>query len=65
MKQYENNTLKLRRKYIMYHSVWKKSHYQAGLRYGSMFTVNPLSHFERSAEKTAFTQKCIPLYQKY
>lgn len=49
----------------MYHSIWKKSHYQVGLRYGSMFTVNPLSHFERSAEKTAFTQKCIPLYQKY
>lgn len=49
----------------MYHSVWKKNHYQAGLRYGSILAVNPLSFFERSIEKTVFTQKCIPLYQKY
>lgn len=46
-------------------TVWKGNRYKAGLDYGSHFVVSDVVNGMLSDEKRAFTQNCIPLYQKY
>lgn len=51
----------------MYHSRWKGSHYEAGLRYGTMLyknKTNPMEHIPISTERKVFTQQCIPIYEE-
>lgn len=50
----------------MYHSRWKGSHYEAGLRYGQILyknKTNPLDTIPISCAGKAFTEKCIPIYE--
>lgn len=52
----------------MYHSRWKDSHYEAGLRYGSRLFkhgIDLLANIQISSERREFAAKCIPLYQQY
>ncbi|WP_353095207.1 C45 family peptidase [Tissierella praeacuta] len=52
----------------MYHSRWKGSHYEAGLRYGNILHkngVNPMNNIPISYERKEFAAKCLPIYEKF
>lgn len=52
----------------MYHSRWKGSHYEAGLRYGKILFkngINPLDSIPIGKDRIAFVEKCIPLYEEF
>lgn len=52
----------------MYHSIWKNSHYEAGLRYGkSLFKkgINPISARSITKLQKEFSAACLPFYIKY
>lgn len=51
----------------MYHSRWAGSHYDAGLRYGTMLyknKINPMDSIPISSARKIFTAKCIPVYNE-
>lgn len=54
----------------MYHSRFKKSHYEAGYHYGQLLLkhqkkINDNHTFIITEERKAFAKQCIPIYQKY
>lgn len=52
----------------MYHSRWKGSHYEAGLRYGNILYkrgINPMSNIPISNERKDFAIKCLPIYEEF
>ena len=52
----------------MYHSRWKGSHYEAGLRYGNILHkkgVNPVDNIPINDERKEFAAKCLPIYEKF
>lgn len=52
----------------MIHSRWSGTHYEAGLRYGQALRaqgIDPLTHFQQSKARLAFTRASIPLYEAF
>ncbi len=54
----------------MYHTRFKKSHYEAGFKWGNLLYKNGkiISHnptFKITEEKRLFAKKCLPIYEKY
>lgn len=52
----------------MYHSRFKGSHYEAGLKYGKLLSknnTNPLEKIKISNERKNFANKCMPIYNKF
>uniref|UniRef100_UPI003F4B7E5F hypothetical protein n=1 Tax=Brachyspira catarrhinii TaxID=2528966 RepID=UPI003F4B7E5F len=52
----------------MYHSRFRGSHYEAGLKYGKLLAKNNINTLEKikiSNERKDFAYKCMPIYNKF
>lgn len=54
----------------MYHGRFKKSHYEAGFKWGSLLAKNNMflsnNHIIiTTEERKKFTKECLPIYQTY